>query len=500
MTPSVLIVDAGGARAELLASLLRDGGHEVALTQAGGRRRALRAARSDAPDVVVTTGGRDAHLAGAALKRAGGARGWLLDIGDGWRSAGGALDTRLEGRLMRAPDLVLCATGEALDDVHRRIGASLMKVAESDGEPLARYVEALAARTEDEGLRVMMLGPVNSPHVEHLALALHEQGVRVQAAGEIWPGLPPSALPAAGVPLSIVNFPFVAWLRRLLKETRPHVVHAHWTPFAAKALLARARPLVATPWGSDVYRAEGRFALANRPVARFSDMIATDSQDLIDRMVELGAPRERTMVLNWGVDLERFSPGDKAAARERLGLPDGPLILSPRLLKPLYNPEAIVEAFRRVRKRLPDAQLVLKHMSTEPPELGPLPDGVRVIGQVPYEQMPDYYRAADVCVSVPDTDSSPRSVWEAMACGCPCVLSDLPWARELIEPGADALIVPVDAGEIASALERLIEDRSLAESIARRGRALVEKHRSRASETQRLIELYRRLAGVQPPV
>jgi glycosyltransferase involved in cell wall biosynthesis len=402
---------------------------------------------------------------------------------------------------VRAADAVLCATDAVLDDVHRRIGASLLRVPDGDdsGDDMSRYLEAVAARAEDGGLRVLMLGPVNSPHVEHLALALHEKGVRVQAAGEIWPGLPPSALPAAGVPLSIVNFPFVLWLRRLVREVRPDVVHAHWTPFAFKALLARARPLVATPWGSDVYRAEGRFAQANRPVARLSDMVVTDSQDLIDRMIGLGAPRERTMLLNWGVDLERFSPGDRAAARERLGLGAGPVILSPRLLKPLYNPEAIVAAFRRIRERVPDAQLVLKHMATEPPELPPLPDGVRVIGQVPYEQMPDYYRAADVCVSVPDTDSSPRSVWEAMACGCPCVLSDLPWARELIEPGADALLVQPEPGEIAAAIERVLRDPALASSLSERGRALVERHRNRDRETDRLIHLYRRLAG-QPPV
>ena len=88
------------------------------------------------------------------------------------------------------------------------------------------------------------------------------------------------------------------------------------------------------------------------------------------------------------------------------------------------------------------------------------------MGHVPYEQMAAYYQAADVCVSIPSSDSSPRSVWEAMACGCPVVVSDLPWVHELIEPGCDALTVPIDAGALALAIDRILGDRELA-AIAR---------------------------------
>ena len=202
-------------------------------------------------------------------------------------------------------------------------------------------------------------------------------------------------------------------------------------PFAFKALAAGTRPLVAMPWGSDVYRAEGAFKLANVVVGRLADQVVADSQDLAAAMVALGTPPDRTAVLNWGVDLAQFTPpsaDERAALRERLGLGDGPVVLSPRSLNALYHPEVILAAFERLRERLPGARLVLEHMRAEPPaELGPLPDGVTIVGHVPYEEMADWYRVADACVSIADTDSSPRSVWEAMAAGCPCVVSDLPW-------------------------------------------------------------------------
>ncbi len=500
VTPRDVLLLAGGpgplrARARALATGLRNQGHRVAeRTVESGPRTAASIARRPAPDVVITAGGPGAHLLGLGLQRRG--AGWVLDYGHGWSGS----NARVEVRLVRSADAVLCATPPVLDELHHRFGAALMLAPDDDAGPLARQIDALASRGDqgDGALRVILLGPVNSPHVEHPALALRDRGVQVQVAGDVWPGLAPSVLPAEGVVVKSMTWPTPVWLRRLLREQRPDVVHAHWSPYAFHALVAGAHPLVATPWGSDVYRAEGRYKLGNVPVARRSDFVVTDSQDLIDAMIELGTPPEKTMVLNWGVDLQLFSPprGDTAELKRALGLGTGPLVLSPRSLKSLYNPRAIVEAFRRVRESVPDAQLLLKHMNPdETPDLGDLPEGVHVIGAVPYEQMADYYRAADVCVSVPDTDSSPRSVWEAMACGCPCVVSDLPWARELIEPGRDALLVQVDPAEIADAVERVLTDPELAGEMATRGRALAELHRDRDRETDRLIALYERVAG-----
>src|SRR4051794_19433378 len=102
-------------------------------------------------------------------------------------------------------------------------------------------------------LRLLYIGPFNSPHVEDLALAMRERGHVVMAGGELWSGLPASALPQHGVPTREMTAPMVLWLRRLYREFRPDVIHTHWMPFAALAALANARPFVASAWGSDVY-------------------------------------------------------------------------------------------------------------------------------------------------------------------------------------------------------------------------------------------------------
>jgi glycosyltransferase involved in cell wall biosynthesis len=292
----------------------------------------------------------------------------------------------------------------------------------------------------------------------------------------------------------------VRWIRGLSRELRPDVVHAHWMcGYAAYAALAGASPLVAMAWGSDVLRANRVRTLASRIAVRRAGVAMADSRALLDRLVELGARREATVLVNWGVDLETFSPanGSRPALRERLGLEPGPVILSPRSLTPVYNPGTILAAFDLLADALPDAQLVLKHMGNGTPGLERIAasDRVHVVGHVPYERMAWYYQAADVCVSIPSSDSSPRSVWEAMACGSPMVISDLPWVRELITPERDALVVPVEAHAVSAAIRRVLEDRELAAALSHRGRRLAEAHRDRRAEMDRLADVYRGLAA-----
>jgi glycosyltransferase involved in cell wall biosynthesis len=351
-------------------------------------------------------------------------------------------------------------------------------------------------------VRLLMLGAVNHPHVEHLALAMHERGFEVVVGGDSVPDLPPSVLPDAGIRLRAAPdrtrgsvggaAAHVGWIRALLRELRPDVVHAHWLPgFAFFAAVAGARPLVAMAWGSDVLRARRSQTLANRFAVRRAALAMADSQALLDRLVALGA--DRSVLVNWGVDLSLFRPGDRHALRAELGLGDGPVVLSPRSLMPVYNPRVIVDAWAQVAAERDDVQLVLKHMGVVREVLGelPFPERVHVVGHVEYERMAAYYGAADACVSIASSDSSPRSVWEAMACGTPCVLSDLPWVHEQISD--EALVVPIETGAVADALRRLLSDRDLATGIAERGRALVERHHDRAAHMDRLAETYRGL-------
>ncbi|HEU4974689.1 MAG TPA: glycosyltransferase, partial [Baekduia sp.] len=306
---------------------------------------------------------------------------------------------------------------------------------------VAQLVAQPLAKWDRRAPSILMLGTVNSPHVEHLAVAMRDRGHRVVVGGEVAPEYPPSTLPASGVDVRPLEHPAALWLWRLAREVRPAVVHAHWLPASPfHAALLRLRPLIAMAWGSDVFKANRAATLRSRYALRHADLAMADSLALLLGMQDLGAQPAASYLLNWGVDLKRFAPpASREAERQALGLGPGPVVLSPRALAPNYNPRVILDAFESVRRNVPDAQLILKHLGTGQPDVGrPLPEGTVVIGHVPYDELARYYRAADVCVSIPASDSSPRSVWEAMACGCACVLSDLPWVHELIVSGRHA--------------------------------------------------------------
>jgi Glycosyltransferase Family 4 len=286
---------------------------------------------------------------------------WVADVDGlqlGDRLSGrraGRVWSRAARRLVLAADVVTCGSEEVRQAAFERLHASPALIpSTSEGvAALDRSLRALMARgSATDRLRILMLGPVNSPHMEHLALAMAQRGHLVAAGGAVWGGgLPPSSLPEMGITVSAMTWPQPLWLRRLVRSFRPHVVHANWMPFAVLATLAGVRPLVAMAWGSDVYLAGRVQRRANRFALARADAALADSSALVERLRDLGAPRDRLMLLNWGVDLARFKPATTIEKRElklSLGLGEGPVVISPRGFKDLYNPAVVLAAFERI--------------------------------------------------------------------------------------------------------------------------------------------------------
>lgn len=360
-------------------------------------------------------------------------------------------------------------------------------------------------------IRALVLGPLRPPHVSEQVLGLAERGFEVQVAGDTEPGADLEVMGSAGIPVALAPEltrrsvggmrRLIAFVRDLVEEFEPDVVQAHWVPgYAFAAASAGVRSLATTAWGSDIYRANRLQDMASRYAIKRSLSVMADSADLLERCVELGAPRDRTQVVNWGVDLDIFRPAgddERVAIKERLGLGSGPVILSPRSLMPVYNVPEIIMAFDRLAGDYPDAQLVIKHMGNASVDLpaSAHPDRVHLVGRIPYEEMADYYRIADACVSIASSDSSPRSVWEAMAAGAPCVLSDLPWVDELISRDRDAVTVPAtDVEAVAAAIGELIGSPERRREMSRNARSLVESNLGRNDQMDLLADVLRSVA------
>jgi glycosyltransferase involved in cell wall biosynthesis len=122
-------------------------------------------------------------------------------------------------------------------------------------------------------------------------------------------------------------------------------------------------------------------------------------------------------------------------------------------------------------------------------QLGDLLDGrpanVEHVPWIPYEELPDAYRAAGCALGIFGTGAKaarviPNKVFQALACGRPVITADTPAARELLDDGADAILVPPgDPEALAAAVRKLAGNGALAERIGRAGRETFE---ARASE------------------
>ena len=213
--------------------------------------------------------------------------------------------------------------------------------------------------------------------------------------------------------------------------------HYFYPDGVAAVLLGRAlgRPVVVTARGSDL-NILARYSNPRRWIrwaTKRADGLVTVSSGLKQRLVELGIAAERVRVLRNGVDLARFRPHDREAARQALGFA-GRTLLAVGNLVALKRHKLMVEAL----PRLPDFELVIVG---EGPERGAIERAarecgvaarVRLFGRVPQEQLPEIYSAADLLLLVSAHEGWPNVLLESMACGTPVVVSDISGIAEIV--------------------------------------------------------------------
>lgn len=260
-------------------------------------------------------------------------------------------------------------------------------------------------------------------------------------------------------------------VRQAVRRFRPDIVHAHYG-LSGWTAQWQPRPLVVSFCGDDLLGTPapgGGLTLKSQVAVRMSRAVAKRAAAIICKSrnlaaaLERPADRARAHIIPNGVNIDRFSPGSRDAARQLLGLdPAERLVLFPHAPEQAEQKGfALAEALmQRVRSAEPAARLL------------------RVTG-VPHARMPDYYRAADCLLLTSKSEGSPNVVKEALACALPVVGVDagdvqdwllrVPGCRVVerrVEPLADAVLevlrarTRVDAsGVIAELDERAVARR-----------------------------------------
>ena len=358
-------------------------------------------------------------------------------------------------------------------------------------------------------LRICFVGWGNHVHVERWAGYFARRGHRVSVISLSRQGQYPEGVEQFRMGLDQRG---PRWhrlrLRWLLARIRPDIVHVHWAHFAAGVCAVWKGPLVITAWGSDIYLPDEFSAEDWRllgPALKRADLLTCDSADLAEHMrAGFEIPQERIEVVQWGVDTGLFTPTGPDL-RQAFGLGQREVVFSARNFSSLHNQETVVAAFAELKRRRPGVFLLMKNHRGEVEylerirsmidSLG-LGSDVKIVDSVAYEDMPMLYRSADVMVSIPPSDATPMSLFEAMASGLPCVVSDIAPLREWVSDGDTGYLVdPLDPTAVASALEKALVERSASKTIADRARSLVVEKASQAAHMNLMEQHYAKLLG-----
>lgn len=262
-----------------------------------------------------------------------------------------------------------------------------------------------------------------------------------------------------------------AGVRTLLSGAPPEVAIADYAwpmALAAEALQEARVPFVVHGRGSDVLQVAGAPALAPTLAAalRRAGHWCAVSRDLVARMDELGGEPGRGRLVANGVDTETFRIVDRAACRERLGLPrEGRLVLVVGHLIERKDPLLALGAFARWLE-LGDAEPADRiafigrgplagALRAEAERLG-LAGRVRLVGEVEPRVLAEWYGACDLLLLTSRREGRPNVVLEALACGRPVVATDAGGTSELVGGIPGSLVRERDPRALAAALDGVL--------------------------------------------
>jgi glycosyltransferase involved in cell wall biosynthesis len=218
-----------------------------------------------------------------------------------------------------------------------------------------------------------------------------------------------------------------------------HVVHFHG-PWAAETAAERRFRLNAA-----VKRAvEGAVYSSAKAFVTLSEAF----KDLLT--AEYRVDPARVQVIPGAVDSQRFSPGDRIAARQRLGWPkDARILLCVRRLVRRMGLENLLDAFAEVARDHPAALLVIGGTGPLRQELDlkvnhhQLSAQVRFTGFIPETDLPLAYRAADLSLLPSESlEGFGLSALESLACGTPALVTPVGGLPEVVKHLDTKLILP----------------------------------------------------------
>jgi glycosyltransferase involved in cell wall biosynthesis len=292
-------------------------------------------------------------------------------------------------------------------------------------------------------------------------------------------------------------------LKRVIRRLQPDLVHAG--PIQTCAFIAALtgfRPLLTMSWGFDLMEDVHRnrwMERITRYVLRHSTYFTSDAIVTRDKAIAYGMNPDRTVVFPWGVDLEHFAP-QKPVTRPPSPAPrPSPhvTLFCNRSWEPRYGVDVLARAFVQVAQQREDVGLILLGGGSQGPAIrqilmsGGVLDRVHFGGQISQTDLPNWYHMADLYISPSHVDGSSVSLMEALACGLPALVSDIPANQEWVSAGVNGwLFRDGDAGALAGKILSAIAQREDWPGIGRAARGSVQERADWNRNVRKLFDAY----------
>lgn len=243
-------------------------------------------------------------------------------------------------------------------------------------------------------------------------------------------------------------------LKDVIAKVKPDLIHTGpLTDCGYQTARSGFHPFIAMSWGSDILWEAARNTAARKRIRTAlgqADLVIGDCQSVKAAVLKTGVPQERIVTFPWGVDLEKFQPkGDDGGLRSKLGWQAKFVILHLRSWESLYDPITVIRAFIKAARENQNLGLLMPGGGSLQAKIkrainkAGLKDSVHFPGKISQQELPNYIRASDIYTSASLSDGSSVSLMEALACGIPSLVSDIPGNREWVKPGRQGWIFPV---------------------------------------------------------
>jgi len=318
--------------------------------------------------------------------------------------------------------------------------------------------------------------------------------------------------------VSIFTFPFSEPIRIFVKRLLPGLYGRFFTYFLSRYLQKQRPDILLVEYGTTGCGVVDACIKTNTPLAvhfhgfdafenktveshlkeyqkifKYAKAIIGVSRDMVERLVELGAPREKVHFVSCGVKTHEFFGAEPAKSDK--------LVLAVGRFAGKKAPHLTIKAFNLVLNKHPDAQLIMigqgalfASCQALVEELQ-LKHAVKLLGVKTPVEVAEYLRKARLFVQHSmfnpennDSEGTPTSILEAASAGLPIVSTRHAGIKDAVEHGVTGFLVEEgDYESMAGFISILLEDALLAAEMGEKGREKMQKEYTMEIQTQKLL-------------